>query len=156
LNQRYAINLLETPIGHLPELCLGVAYARFGVRVGPAAALLALLVFIGGNLYSLLWPFTFISALVILLYAYRLTSGHLRNRPILEWIAQVSMPVFFVNGFLRGPFLDLAGRVNRWYVDLLLGPCVLLVALAVGYVMMRVEERLTGAKPRGAPAITQP
>jgi peptidoglycan/LPS O-acetylase OafA/YrhL len=154
LDQRFAINLLETPVGHLPELCLGVAYARFGVRVHPGAALLALVLFIGGNLYPQLWPFTFISALVILLYAYDLTSGYLRNRPILEWIARVSMPVFFVNGFLRGPFLDVAARVNRWYVDLLLGPCVLLVALAVGYVLMRAEERLTGARPERAPAVT--
>jgi len=155
LSRRYAINLLETPVGHLPELCLGVAYARYGVRINPVAALLALALFIGGNLYAQLWPFTFVSALVVLLYAYQLTSKSLRGRPALEWIAEVSMPVFFVNGFLRGPFLSLAARFDRWYTDLLLGFCEAVVAFAVGYLLLRAEERLTGARSRTA-AITQP
>jgi peptidoglycan/LPS O-acetylase OafA/YrhL len=146
LNQRYAINLLETPLGHLPELCLGVAYARFGARVGPVAALVALGVFIAGNLSALLWPLTFVSALAIMLYGYSLTGGALRNRRSLEWVADVSMPVFFVNGFLRGPFLALAARFDVWYVDLLLGFCVVLFSLAVGYVLLRVEGRLS-ARP---------
>jgi len=104
----------------------------------------------------LLWPFTFISALVLLLYAYRLTAGLLRNRPTLEWIAAVSMPVFFVNGFLRTPFVEIAARFDRWYVDLLLGPCVVLASLAVGYVLLRAEERLTRPRSREPAAATPP
>ena len=155
LSRRYAINLLETPIGHLPELCLGVAYARYGVRINPLAALVALALFIGGNLYVQLWPFTFVSALVLLLYAYQLSSRVLRDRRTLEWVAEVSMPVFFVNGFLRGPFLSLAARFDRWYTDLLLGFCETVIAFVVGYLLLRAEERLTGARSRTA-AITQP
>jgi hypothetical protein len=156
LDQKFAINLLETPIGHLPELCLGIAYARYSVRVGPLAALVALGTFIAGNLFRQLWPFTFLSALVILLYGYQLTAGALRNRRTLEWVAEVSMPVFFVNGFLRGPFLAAAARFDRWYVDLLLGPCVVLTSLAVGYVLMRLEGRLTSLGSRREPALTPP
>ena len=156
LSEKWAINLLETPLGHLPELCLGVACARFGVRVGPAAALLAAVLFIGGNIEAWLWPFTFLSALVLLLYGYRLTLGVLRNRRTLEWIAEVSMPVFFVNGFLRAPFVKIAARFDRWYVDLLLGPCVVLASLAVGYVLMRIEERLTRSRSRETAALTRP
>jgi peptidoglycan/LPS O-acetylase OafA/YrhL len=156
LSEKWAINLLETPLGHLPELCLGVACARFGVRIGPAAALMAAALFIGGNIQALLWPFTFLSALVLLLYGYRLTAGVLRNRPTLEWIAGVSMPVFFVNGFLRTPFVEIAARFDRWYVDLLLGPCVVLASLAVGYVVLRAEERLTRPRTRETEVATRP
>jgi peptidoglycan/LPS O-acetylase OafA/YrhL len=147
LSENWAINLLETPLGHLPELCLGVACARFGVRLGPAAAIVAAVLFIGGNLEALLWPLTFISALVLMLYGYRLTAPLLRNRRSLEWIAAVSMPVFFINGFLRSPFVAIAGRFNRWYVDLLLGPCVVLASLIVGYLLLKIEERLTRPRP---------
>jgi peptidoglycan/LPS O-acetylase OafA/YrhL len=156
LSEKWAINLLETPLGHLPELCLGIASARFGVRIGPAAALLAAALFIGGNIEAWLWPFTFLSALVLLLYGYRLTAGVLRNRRTLEWIAEVSMPVFFVNGFLRAPFVQVARRFDRWYADLLLGPCVVLASLAVGYLLMRVEERLTRPRSRETAALTPP
>jgi peptidoglycan/LPS O-acetylase OafA/YrhL len=156
LSEKWAINLLETPVGHLSELCLGVACARFGVRIGPAAALLAAVLFIGGNIEALLWPFTFLSALVLMLYAYHLTGGVLRGRRALEWIAEVSMPVFFINGFLRAPFVAVAARFDRWYIDLLLGPCVVVASLAVGYLLMLVEERLTRPHPRETAALTRP
>jgi peptidoglycan/LPS O-acetylase OafA/YrhL len=34
-----SLRLLQTPLGHLPEISLGIAYARFGLRLGPGIAL---------------------------------------------------------------------------------------------------------------------
>ncbi len=98
LVKAWSLNLLETPIGHMPELCLGVACARYGARVGPRSALLAAGVFILGNLYPVFWPLTFFSALVTLLYLYRPVAGVLRNQKLVEKLAEVSMPLFFEIG----------------------------------------------------------
>jgi peptidoglycan/LPS O-acetylase OafA/YrhL len=143
LNQTWAINLLETPLGHMPEICLGIACARFGVRVGPASALAAAVIFVLGNVWAILWPLTFICALVMLLYLYRLTAGLFRGRRIIESIALISMPLFFVNGFLRGPFLSLVAHYNnRWYVALLTGLVFAVFSMGVAYALLIAEGRL--------------
>jgi peptidoglycan/LPS O-acetylase OafA/YrhL len=142
LIQNWAINLFETPVGHLPELCLGIACARFGLRIGPISALAATGVFVLGNLYEAFWPFTFVSALMMILYAYQLTRRVWRERSVLERIAEVSMPLFFVNGFLRGPFLAAAAQFDRWYVDILMGLGFASFAWGVAYGLSTLEQRL--------------
>lgn len=162
LNQSSGLNLLETPLGHMPEICLGIAYARFGTRVGPASALAATAVFVLGNVWALFWPLTFLCALVMLLYLYQFFSGAVRERRVLETIALVSMPLFFVNGFLRGPFLELVARYdNQWYVALLTGLIFTLFSIGVAYPLLVLERRLqslSGGRgvpgPQSEPGIT--
>lgn len=141
LGEKWGINLLTTPLGHMPELCLGIACARFGFRVGPGAALGAAVVFVLGNMYAWLWLLTFISALVLLLYAYQLVAGVLRGRRLLEAVAMISMPLFFINGFMRGPFF-IAARSGLWYVELAVGVGFVLVCAGVAYLLTRVERWL--------------
>jgi peptidoglycan/LPS O-acetylase OafA/YrhL len=147
LGRHYDINLLTTPIGHLPELSLGIAYARFGLRVGTTSALAAALFFLLGNLDVWFWPLTYISALALLLYAYQPVSGALRKGMLLAWIGQVSMPLFFVNGFLRGLFWT-SGRLGGWYVQVATGLCFALVSLGVASVLWLVELRLMASARR--------
>jgi peptidoglycan/LPS O-acetylase OafA/YrhL len=137
----WRINFLTLPTGHMPELGLGIAYARFGFRVGPGSALVAAVLFILGNLYASLWGLTFISALVVLLYLYQSTRGVLRERRLLVGVGVVSMPLFFVNGFLRGPFWA-AARSGLWYVELAVGLGFALVCVAVAYALWLVERRI--------------
>jgi peptidoglycan/LPS O-acetylase OafA/YrhL len=141
-----AIRLMTTPIGHLPELSLGIACARLGLRLGPGSALAAAFFFLLGNLYKWFWPLTYISALVLLLYAYQWTSGVLRENRVLVWIGLVSMPLFFVNGFLREPFWAI-GRSGVWYVEIAAGLGFAIVSLAVAYTLSLVARQL-GARPR--------
>lgn len=137
------INLMETPVGHMPELCLGVACARYGFRVGPRSALLAAVGFILGNLYAVFWPLTFVSILVMLLYLYRPVAGVLRNKKVVERLAEVSMPLFFVNGFLRSPFKRVVIYFHRhWYVELAMGLCSLLFSVGVAYALLQIERRI--------------
>jgi peptidoglycan/LPS O-acetylase OafA/YrhL len=147
LVDKWAIDLVETPIGHMPELCLGVAVARYGVRIGPLSALLALVVFILGNLYAPLWPLTFVSMLLILLFAYRLIGKYLRQSRLTPMIAAVSMPLFFINGFLRSPFRLISIHFGRWYVTLAAGLAFAVFSVCVAYVLLRVGQRLVGRQP---------
>lgn len=147
LARTWGINLLTTPLGHLPEFCLGIACARFGFRVGPAPAIMAAVFFILGNIYAWLWPLTFISALVLLLYAYQWTASVLRGRRLLEQVAEISMPLFFINGFMRGPFY-IAARSGLWYVELAVGAAFVMVCAGAAYLLTLVERWLVRPRPK--------
>jgi peptidoglycan/LPS O-acetylase OafA/YrhL len=147
LVDKWAIDLVETPIGHMPELCLGVAVARYGVRIGPLSALLALVVFVLGNLYPPIWPLTFISMLLMLLFVYPHAAKFLRQTRLIQTIAAVSMPLFFINGFLRSPFRLISIHFGRWYVTLVAGVTFAVFSVCVAYVLLKVEQRLFGQRP---------
>jgi len=150
LSRDYEISLLTTPVGHLPELALGIACARLGLRLGPVSAIAAAAFFVLGNLDAWFWPLTYISALVMLLYAYPWVSGTLRNSRVLVWIGEVSMPLFFVNGFLRGPFWA-ASSSGVWYVQLAAGLAFALASLGVAYMLWVVERRLVAPERPSKP-----
>jgi hypothetical protein len=94
------------------------------------------------------WPLTYISALVLVLSAYQRTSGVLRENRALVSIGQVSMPLFFVNGFLRDPFWAIGGS-GVWHVEIVAGLGFAIVSLAVAYGLSWVARRLAarGRRP---------
>lgn len=136
-----SLRLLQTPLGQLPEISLGIAYARFGLRLGPGSALAAAFFFLLGNLYQWFWPLTYISALVLLLYAYQRSSGVLRRSKVLAWIGLVSMPLFFVHGFFREPFWAV-GRSGAWYVEIAAGLGFAILSLTAAYILWLLEREL--------------
>jgi peptidoglycan/LPS O-acetylase OafA/YrhL len=144
----WGIDLLKTPIGHMPELCLGIATARYGVRVGPLLALLAVAVFILGNLEAAFWPLTFVSALTLMLYAYPFTASSLPRTRFVNKIALVSMPLFFVNGFLRSPFRHIAIYFDAWSVTLLAGLGFAVFSVAVAYGLLKLERQISALLSR--------
>lgn len=153
LTHKWALNLVETPIGHMPEICLGVCYARYGIRVGMVSALIAAGVFLLGNLYAGFWPLTFVCALIMLLFAYQIAAPVIRGIRFNRFMADISMPLFFVNGFMRSPFRRVAIYFDRWHVSLLAGLAEAVFSIAVAYGMLRLEQRLLARKvsPAGTP-----
>jgi peptidoglycan/LPS O-acetylase OafA/YrhL len=135
---KYGITLLTTPIGHLPEIALGIAVARCGMSVRPVLAV-ALVAFLIGNLNFWVWPTTYTSILLLMLGGYAIAGRWLRGRRALVWLGQISMPLFFVNGFLRGPFWPL-GRSGIWYLQLVGGLAFAATSVAVAYVLWLTER----------------
>jgi peptidoglycan/LPS O-acetylase OafA/YrhL len=148
LVHKWSFNLTENPLGHMPEICLGIACARYGARVGPVSALLATVLFVLGNLRSAFWPLTFICALIVILYLYRLVAGVLRKTRFIDKIAEISMPLFFVNGFLRSPFRHITIYLDRWYVELVAGWAFALFSVGVAYGLLRIEQRIFSRRPK--------
>jgi peptidoglycan/LPS O-acetylase OafA/YrhL len=142
LDKTLQINLLETPIGHMPEIALGIAMARFDLRIGHGLFVVAFTTFLLSNFFEWAWTFTFISALVMLLYMYCYIAPVLRNRSLLERISAISMPLFFVNGFLRGPFLAIGARAGNWLFDLVIGGVYLIFCIGVARGLQLFEQRL--------------
>ncbi|MGB6193773.1 MAG: acyltransferase [Terracidiphilus sp.] len=106
--ERWQIDLLETPIGRMPVLCLGIAAARFPIRLNVWSAFPALVVLVLGSAYRGLWLFTFPAALIVMLFCYLKLRPTLRGSRLLQLLGEYSLPLFLFNGIVRAPFLSLA------------------------------------------------
>ena len=137
---RWAINLLETPIGHLPEICLGVFVARYGAAPGAAAGLIGLAVLVAGNMYSAVWPLSFAGALLGGLWLYRVLAPWLRGSALLRQLGVWSLALFLVNGFVRLPFVAIV-REKPWFLELAFGVCSTALAIWIARLLHTVIDR---------------
>ena len=141
---RWWINLLQTPIGHMPEICLGIFVARYGIFPGKAAGLIGGAILVGGNIHGALWPLTFVGALLLMVWLYQIVAQRIRRWTLLEQLGICSGALFFVNGFVRLPFVAIAQQ-KTWVYGLLLGFASTAVAILIARVLYRVEGRLREA-----------
>lgn len=148
------INLYYTVIGHIPELCLGLYFAKQGNRaitVPNGILLLALGVFIMGNLFEPLWYLTHLSFLLLLLaglntlFAQRSSSSRLIR--IFVFFGSISMPLFLVNGFLRQPFVNYAYSVDQWFMTLCFCFISLTISTLFALFLAKVERVLRRTLP---------
>lgn len=101
---RWSINLLETPIGRMPNICLGIVAARYPIRINGPLALASFAVFLAGCRFALVWPFSFLAALVVMLWMYGTMRTALRRMRLLELIGHYSLLIFLLNGIVRDQF----------------------------------------------------
>lgn len=165
------LNIYFTVLGHLPEFCLGIYLANKDsapIRVSKLIILLALIIFILGNLYEPLWHANHISFLILLLAGFSAITKNIKNtkklKQTLLFFGSISMPLFLVNGFLRKPFFDLANSYNYWLLTIAL--CLLslafstVVALVVGkmesYIMSRIDTKSPASLYKQIRALTWP
>jgi len=88
-------------------ICLGIAAARYPIRINTPLAISALAVLILGNIYESVWPFSFLAALILILFLYLKLRESLRNSQFLQLIGHYSMLLFLWNGVVRVPFVSL-------------------------------------------------
>lgn len=113
--QHVQFDFFATVLGHLPEFCLGIYMARqddFKVprwMLAPAVLLFAL-----GNVNRTAWYTSHVSALVLMLFAWELVRWRVRSLGLItravSFLGVLSMPLFYVNGFMREPVLRWARR----------------------------------------------
>ncbi len=148
---QWSMSLLAMPIGHLPELYFGILAARFPIRLNAPIVLAAAADLILGGIYRLLWPLTFISALIVALSIYLAMRPVLGRSRLLQRIGKYSLLMFLFNGIVRWEFLPYSTSPLR---GLLLG-CVsavttfALAALIQEFLMPRgmagkISLKLTG------------
>src|SRR5579862_1722318 len=101
LLSRWGLNLLYTPIGRLPVLCMGIAAARYPLRIRGSLAAVAAIVLLLGSHYAPLWPFTMPSALLLALWAYIRLRDSLRSFLWLKRLGEYSLLVFLLNAIVR-------------------------------------------------------
>lgn len=104
----WQINLLETPIGRMPNICFGILAARYSFGIKTPAAMVAVVILLLGSRYAFLWPFTFLAALTVAVWLYMALRETLRESPVLAMIGHYSAIIFMVNGIVRNIFVPLA------------------------------------------------
>ncbi len=137
-------NFFATILGHLPEFSLGIFLAH---RKNFEFSLLWIPFFLGlfilGNFFEPFWYLSHFSALVLILFLFRI-SFHLINR----WdffshkvfvLGNLSMYVFLVNSFLRYPFLTWAQKSPTWYSNLYFGAVSFIVVIFASYGLFKLE-----------------
>lgn len=139
----WEINLQLSPLGHIAEICLGIAMARFEFSLNVRHVVCAAALFIIGNLYENLWLVTFVSALAMALFVYQTVRPVIRRMAVFSWIGTIAMPVFFVNGIVRLPFLEIAMRhADQWFVILPLGLLSAALSLGIGALLFLLERKI--------------
>lgn len=103
--QPWSIDLLTTPFGHMPCICLGIIAARYRLHINAALALGAGTVLILGSAYETLWPLTFLSSVVVVVWVYLKARPILRQSELLASIGASSLLIFLLNGIVRIPFV---------------------------------------------------
>ena len=145
LLSRWHINLLYSPIGHMPELCLGIAAARYGFYPGVTCAIAAVLVFVLANFYAAFWLFSFPAMLIIALWLYAAVRRSISSNALLQYAGALAMPIFLINGPVRRYALLVPYHDNSWLIGLMMGfgsvgTAILLAALLAG-AMRYLQER---------------
>lgn len=130
------VNLYLTVLGHLPEFCLGLYVARndaSGLQFSRLWVLLALLVFLLGNIRIVFWYAQHTSFLVVLLAVLHWASRDFGQfdtvKRVLLFFGALSMPLFLVNGFLRNPYVTWAVGYDHWLLTL--GFCLMHLSVSV-------------------------
>lgn len=141
LVSRWSINLLFSPIGHMPELCLGIAVARYRFAPGLTWLACSSVVFVLSSMYNAWWPLSFISALLIMLWSYQ-HLHKLRQSGVLVYLGRRSLGIFLLNGFTRHPYLAAARYWNTWISGLILGLLSVVAAALCAELLARGEGRL--------------
>ena len=144
---RIGLNLNYMVVGQLPIFCLGIYFAdNPGARITPAIGMLALGVFIIGCFNPPVWVATGLAATILLLilsgrYIKNLKAGSVSYR-ILGFYGVISLHLFLVNGFLRGPFHQLAVSLDQWWLTILSGIFSLLFSTVFAVVLSKADYKI--------------
>lgn len=144
------INLLTTPFGRMPSLCLGILAARFPVRIPGWLAGCGFAVLLLGNIYSAVFPLAAFGILLTMLWGYPLLREVLRGSALLFRIGECSLLLFLLNGIVRN---QLAGYPTSPATQLFWGFFSAALSLALSNLIARLLEPAATAKPVSVPAL---
>lgn len=104
ISRKTDFSLFGTAIGHLPEIIAGIYFAQKSItRPNNLAFITAIAIFILSQIYGSLFPFSFLSITIIMLYMIDFLRQKM-NRffyEILLYTGSISMILFVVNGSFR-------------------------------------------------------
>jgi peptidoglycan/LPS O-acetylase OafA/YrhL len=136
----YHLSALRWPIGHMPEICIGIAVARYGYYPGVTGAMMAGMVFLLSNFYASLWLFSFPAALVILLWLYAAGQRRISSSSFLQFAGVIAMPLFLVNAIVRRYALMIVSHYDSWFVGLVLGLVSAGVSILAATLLLRAKD----------------
>ena len=147
LLRNYQINLLETPLGHVPDIVLGILLTRFRpARFGPWLLPMGLLLLLS-NLFELLWPLGTVAATLAVLIGFDRFRGPFSRGRLLAWIGSLSLPIFMLNGFVRRPFLTLASASDLPGADIVYALASVLCSIVLAALLAYLVNAFGPTRP---------
>lgn len=144
------VNLYYTIVPYMPVFALGIYLAKQDtsitkIKIPGYFILLALLIFILGNVNSHLWVLSNISFIILFLVMMNLVIPKIKGilYKVLIYTGKISMALFLVNGFLRFPMLRWAIAKDNWLITIALCLVFLVISYVVAIVVVRIERLVT-------------
>lgn len=153
----HGINIMVNSIGHLPEFCLGILFAKSKcVKISPVCFIVAVTLFGLGNVYKAFYPLTFISFTYIILCVYNSHIMKKINTTVIKkffvFFGELSMMLFAVHGVLRYPFIEMVEKANNTFYQYIFFTvfviCTIFVALGARNIYERIVNLLASARMR--------
>lgn len=126
VDRKYDFSIMGTVFGHLPEVLLGIYFAQKGLTKPNVLLFIScIFLFVASQFYGTLFPFSFLTITIILLYLVETLKPFINNffPKTLIYIGEISMILFVVNGPLRlVPFFNLTNfelRAERVFLFLI-------------------------------------
>ena len=146
LQPHLAIPLAGTILVHIPELSIGIYFAqKKNFSINYVSILVIAAIFLLSNYYKLFWYLSFSSILILMLIMFQgilLKINHsIKN--IILFIGSISMYIFYINGFMRYPWVRNAKEYDLWYTNIFI--CFLSISLVIvlSYLMMKISQDLS-------------
>lgn len=123
----------ETILGHLPEVCFGILVARKEIKIRSVFFLISLVVFLLSNFYEFLFPLSFISALIVMLFLLHpfIISSKNQNNKFYIYKGKISMILFVLNSLIRLLFYSYLSM--KPFINLIIYSIGLLLICSVAY-----------------------
>jgi len=137
--------LAGTILTHLPELSLGIFFAAKGeVRLPYWLLGATALLFWLGNLYPLFWYGSFVTITLLTMVLFQLiqrtSTPWIRDKVL--FVGGISMYIFYINGFMRQPWINSAKHYHLWWSNLLIALLSITIVIAVAYLMEMIAKNL--------------
>lgn len=143
----HRLNINYTVIGHMEVFCLGIFLADKKQIYFPKWLIgLATVIFILGNFNPVVWLFSFSAITILMLSAFIVFLPPLQRQKriytFLNYTGGISLFLFVVQGMLRHPLVDIAGKHNNTWLTLLFCLIYLVLAFLVARLVKAIEKRV--------------
>lgn len=139
------LNLNFTVLGHLEVFSLGIFMAyRNKTKFSWWLIPVCLAIFAFGNYNRAIWILSFIAVTIIMIQGYSLIASRIKKENIFHnfflHAGSISLFLFVVQGMVRHPLVDIAGKYNLTWLTLLLCGIYLSMVYIVSFLLKIIEE----------------
>lgn len=128
-----------TVLTHLPELSIGIFLAnQRSFTINYLMILTLIIVFILSNFYYYFWLLSYSSALILLLIIFQKIAQK-SNKAFTQYIlfvGSISMYIFYINGFMRAPWVGYAKYFDSWYINIFICLIFIAIVMLTSFLMM--------------------
>lgn len=145
LQPHIGFSLPGTILTHIPELSIGILLAgKNKITINYLTIILIAIIFLLSNMYQFFWYFSFSSILILLLILFQkiiIKSGQ-KLKTIILFIGSISMYIFYINGFMRYPWVDSAKAYDTWYINILIYFLFMAIVILISLSMMKISNKI--------------